>query len=331
MMIRNRGIKSNWIDGTLCTGGDLRLSRDSAAAHGDWIVALDASSTRVAGSVAAMALAQGASASQVTVTMASQITSEILTANASELLTTEEVREWDEKAGKSRVYRKTKYGVLQLSSIMLKEEDSSPSLSGQDEASHLLMQLRKSWPKPFESSQDFDSYLVRQRLAYDAKLTDHVWNRDELFELLLSHICDEAKSFGEIAARPLIEWLRHCVGEDEFSQLQRVAPLTITVGAGHKVKIHYSEASPPWIEARLQNFFGQASTPKIMEGRQPLTLHLLAPNMRALQVTTDLPSFWQRIYPALRNEYQRKYPRHYWPEDPMAAEPPPMKPPRKPR
>jgi ATP-dependent helicase HrpB len=331
MLIRNRGNKSHWMDGTLCTGGDLRLSRDSAAAHGEWVVALDASSTRVTGSVAAMTKSQGASSSQVTVTMASQIDARQLTDSPSELLVTEDIREWDEKAGKSRLFRKTTYGVLQLSSTLLRDEDAAQSPLAVDGTSHLLQQLSKTWPKPFDTSYDFDSYLVRQKLAFDSKLTDHIWNRDELFELLLSQICDEAKSFGEIAAKPLLEWIRHCVGEDEFSHLNKVAPLSITVGAGHKVKVHYSETSPPWIEARLQNFFGQASTPNIMDGRLPLTLHLLSPNMRALQVTTDLAGFWQRVYPSLRNEYQRKYPRHYWPENPMAAEPPPMRAPRKPR
>ena len=157
----------------------------------------------------------------------------------------------------------------------------------------------------------------------------HIWDKEELRELLVAQICDEATSFAEVSARPLEDWLRYSVGEDEFVTLQKIAPIMLTVGAGYKIPVHYSESSPPWIEARLQNFFGQAQTPKILDGRIPLTIHLLAPNMRALQVTTDLASFWKGIYPSLRNEYQRKYPRHYWPEDPMQATPPPMKPPRR--
>lgn len=332
MQIRNQGLKANWIDATLCMGGDLRLTKESAAAHGQWVIALDASATRVTGSIAATSSASALSSSQVTVTMASQISLQQISESKSKLLTIEEVREWDDKAGKSRLYRKTKYGVLQISSSLLGEDQTGRKDSSlSDNASYLQQQLRKSWPKPFESGDDFDSYLIRQQLAFDAKLIEHVWDRTELFELLISHICDEAQNFSEVAARPLGEWIRYCVGEDEFSLLQRIAPLSIQVGAGHKVKINYSSSSSPWIEARLQNFFGQAQTPKILDGRLPLTVHLLAPNMRALQVTTDLAGFWQRAYPSLRNEYQRKYPRHYWPDNPMAAEPPPLKPPRKPR
>jgi ATP-dependent helicase HrpB len=329
MQIRPKTAKANWIEATLCTGGDLRLAKESAAAHGEWVIALDATSTRVTGSLAALTNSPASTSSQVTVTMASQIT--LADLSASPLLATEDIREWDERAGKSRLVRKTKYGVLALSSQFISEDiGSADSPSVSDSASHLLQQLKKSWPKPFDDGEEFESYLIRQKLAYDAKLTDHIWDRTELFELLLAHICDEAKSFTEVAARPLGEWLRHCVGEDEFSRLLKITPLTITVGAGHKVKVHYSASSPPWIEARLQNFFGQAQTPKILDGRLPLTVHLLAPNMRALQVTTDLAGFWQRVYPSLRNEYQRKYPRHAWPENPLTAEPPPPKPPRRP-
>lgn len=330
MLIRNKGAKANWLDATLCTGGDLRVSKDSAAAHGDWVIALDASSSRIAGSVAALGSGH-ASTAQITVTMASQIELTDLTEGNSGLLVTDDVSEWDEKLGKSRVLRKTKYGVLVISSIVQNQANARDSSSVAPAKEELARQIIKQWPKPFESSEDFDAYIIRQQLAYDAKLVEHVWEKNELLELLVAQICDEAASFDEIEAKPLLEWLRYCVGEDEFSHLQKVAPSVISVGAGHKVKVHYSENSTPWIAARLQNFFGQAASPKIMEGRVPLTLHLLAPNMRALQVTTDLAGFWQRAYPALRNEYLRKYPRHYWPEDPMKAEPPPMRLPRKPR
>jgi ATP-dependent helicase HrpB len=73
----------------------------------------------------------------------------------------------------------------------------------------------------------------------------------------------------------------------------------------------------------MQDFFGTADTPRIGGGRLPLTLHLLAPNKRPVQVTRDLASFWQTAYPTLRRELSRHYPRHYWPEDPLQAEPPP--------
>lgn len=86
------------------------------------------------------------------------------------------------------------------------------------------------------------------------------------------------------------------------------------------MQVHYEPARPPWIESRLQDFFGLLKGPAI--GKAPLVLHLLAPNMRAVQVTTDLSGFWDRHYPAIRKELMRQYPKHAWPEDPRTATPP---------
>jgi ATP-dependent helicase HrpB len=69
----------------------------------------------------------------------------------------------------------------------------------------------------------------------------------------------------------------------------------------------------------MQDFFGMVDGPRVASGKVPLVLELLAPNGRAVQVTTDLAGFWQRHYPALRKELMRRYPKHAWPEDPTAS------------
>lgn len=111
--------------------------------------------------------------------------------------------------------------------------------------------------------------------------------------------------------------------------LEREAPERITLPGGRTVPVHYEPGKPPWVESRLQDFFGMVKTPSLCRGRVPLTVHLLAPNQRAVQVTTDLAGFWERHYPALRRELGRRYPRHPWPEDGRAATPPPPLPPRR--
>jgi ATP-dependent helicase HrpB len=106
--------------------------------------------------------------------------------------------------------------------------------------------------------------------------------------------------------------------------LERLAPQRVTLPGGRGVKVHYEAGdTPPWIESRLQDFFGMADGPRLAAGRVPLVLHLLAPNARAQQVTTDLAGFWERHYPAIRRELSRRYPRHAWPEDPLHATPSP--------
>jgi ATP-dependent helicase HrpB len=104
--------------------------------------------------------------------------------------------------------------------------------------------------------------------------------------------------------------------------LDALAPVQITLSGGRTVPVHYDPTSPPWIESRLQDFFGTRAAPAIGGGRVPLTVHLLAPNGRAVQVTRDLAGFWTQHYPALRRELGRRYPRHAWPEDGATARPP---------
>jgi ATP-dependent helicase HrpB len=96
----------------------------------------------------------------------------------------------------------------------------------------------------------------------------------------------------------------------------------VTLPGGRSTRIHYDAARPPWVESRLQDFFGMAAGPAVAAGRVPLVLHLLAPNQQAVQVTTDLSGFWDRHYSAIRRELMRRYPRHSWPEDPRTAAPP---------
>ena len=85
------------------------------------------------------------------------------------------------------------------------------------------------------------------------------------------------------------------------------------LASGRSVRVEYEDGKPPYIESYLQDFFGTKTIPKV--GRTALVIHLLAPNRRAVQVTTDLPGFWERHYPSIRKELMRKYPRHAWPED----------------
>jgi ATP-dependent helicase HrpB len=70
------------------------------------------------------------------------------------------------------------------------------------------------------------------------------------------------------------------------------------------------------VESRLQDFFGMKTTPTVLNGTTPVTVHLLAPNYRAVQVTQDLSGFWKNHYPEIRKELSRRYPKHAWPEDP---------------
>ena len=103
----------------------------------------------------------------------------------------------------------------------------------------------------------------------------------------------------------------------DTQRLRELAPGTLRLKGGKQVKVHYETGKPPWIAARMQEFFGMEDGPRIGPDRMPVVIHLLGPNARPVQVTSDLRGFWQRLYPEIRRELIRRYPRHKWPERPV--------------
>jgi ATP-dependent helicase HrpB len=119
----------------------------------------------------------------------------------------------------------------------------------------------------------------------------------------------------------LAEKIRAEIPYGAQSLMERELPALVTLAAGRKVPVRYEWGKAPAIASRLQDFFGMREGPKILGGRVPLTIHLLAPNGRDVQVTADLASFWQNTYPKIRNALSRRYPRHKWPEEPLSLPP----------
>jgi len=101
--------------------------------------------------------------------------------------------------------------------------------------------------------------------------------------------------------------------------LDRLAPARIGVPSGQERAIDYAHDAAPVLAVKLQELFGLADTPRIADGRVALTLHLLSPGGKPLQVTQDLRGFWERTYPEVRKEMKGRYPRHPWPDDPWSA------------
>jgi ATP-dependent helicase HrpB len=123
--------------------------------------------------------------------------------------------------------------------------------------------------------------------------------------------------------------LQSCVDWSLRQRIDRLAPTRIVVPSGMERRIEYvfdggaaednDVARSPVLAVKLQELFGLADTPRIADGRVPLTLHLLSPAGRPLQVTQDLRGFWDRTWPEVRKEMKGRYPKHPWPEDPWNA------------
>ena len=144
---------------------------------------------------------------------------------------------------------------------------------------------------------------------------------DDAIRLLLPTLCAGRKSFAELQAAPIVHLLEQCLSSTQRAALHREAPERLEVPTGSKITLQYEPGKAPVLAVRLQEMFGMTETPRIAGGRVPVLLHLLAPNYRPQQVTQDLRSFWENIYPKIRKELRMKYPKHAWPEDPFSAAP----------
>jgi ATP-dependent helicase HrpB len=137
----------------------------------------------------------------------------------------------------------------------------------------------------------------------------------------LPELCAGARSFAELRRLPLVELLRGRLGHRLAQAVEQHAPDRLTVPSGSSIRLDYPREGAPSLAVRMQELFGLADTPRIAGGRVAVVLHLLAPNHRPQQVTQDLRSFWNGVYPKIRGELRARYPRHAWPEDPWNAPP----------
>lgn len=126
----------------------------------------------------------------------------------------------------------------------------------------------------------------------------------------------------QIRARGLRRLLEERLSWKQRAALEEHAPEALAVPSGSRIRLKYGEdGSAPVLAVRLQELFGWAETPRLAAGRAPVVLHLLGPNYRPVQVTSDLKSFWNTLYAEVRRDLRARYPKHPWPEDPWNAPP----------
>jgi ATP-dependent helicase HrpB len=143
---------------------------------------------------------------------------------------------------------------------------------------------------------------------------------DSLDDWLLPHLYG-LKRADDLQQLNLPQILREQLTYDQRDRLEAWAPTHVAVPSGFDRPLDYSDPETPVLAVRLQELFGQTETPRIANGRVPLTLHLLSPAHRPVQITQDLAHFWQDTYYEVRKDMRGRYPKHYWPEDPLAATP----------
>ncbi|MCQ2030019.1 ATP-dependent helicase HrpB [Stutzerimonas zhaodongensis] len=240
-----------------------------------------------------------------------------------EMVSLRDELEWDEREGVLRAERQQRVGELILS------REPLPGLDDEARGRALLALVRRKglellpWTPELRQWQARISLLRALDLANDGASD---WP-DVSDEALLKRLEDWLLPYLGKVTR-----LSHFAGLDLQSMLatllpwplpQRLdeqAPVAIAVPSGSRVRLDYSE-SPPVLAVRLQELFGLAETPRIAGGRQVVKLHLLSPARRPVQVTQDLASFWANTYIDVKKDLKGRYPKHYWPDDPLVAEP----------
>lgn len=162
---------------------------------------------------------------------------------------------------------------------------------------------------------NLESFIDPDDLAhFMARVEFAGFDRPDVAQALRS-LCTGLRSFAELktAAKDMIPVLERSLNGQ---RLREIAPTHIRLHGGRQTRIHYEPGKPPWIASRIQDFFGMRDTPRIGLAQTPVLIHLLAPNQRPVQTTTDLAGFWKRLYPQVRRELMRRYPKHAWPENP---------------
>ncbi len=231
--------------------------------------------------------------------------------------------EWDEREGVLRAERQRRVGELVLS------REPLPGLDDEARARALLGLVRRKglvllpWTPELRQWQARISLLRQLDLAAGA---DSAWP-DVSDDALLARLEDwllpylgKVSRLAHFAQLDLKAMLATLLPWPLPQRLDEMAPVSIGVPSGSRVRLDYSE-SPPVLAVRLQELFGLADTPRIAGGRQPVKLHLLSPARRPVQVTQDLASFWANTYLEVKKDLKGRYPKHYWPDDPLVAEP----------
>jgi ATP-dependent helicase HrpB len=207
--------------------------------------------------------------------------------------------------------------VVKYDEIVIDETRTQPGI---DEAAQMLAaRALDVGMHRFVNPGELESFLARAGFASQNYYLPGIEEYD--VREVLVELCRGLRSFAELqtAARSqLFPALKARVGGEH--RLNEIAPERLQLKS-RQVKVNYVRDQQPWIASRLQDFFGLRDTPRIARGRVPVLAHLLAPNQRPVQVTADLAGFWERLYPQVRRELSRRYPRHSWPENPNQITP----------
>ncbi len=228
--------------------------------------------------------------------------------------------EWDERTKTVRARKRTMLGAIVIDDVVWSDADASVVLQTVLDA--IRAQLHRSGIEALPFSQA--ATRLRERMAF-VRAHDESW--PDVSVPSLSGSLEEwagpyvagVRTWAQLSSIDWHEALQSLMPWAQRSALERLAPTHIEVPSGSRIALDYSDAMAPVLAVKLQEVFGWTNTPMVMDGRVLLTLQLLSPAQRPVQVTRDLAGFWRSSYFEVRKELRGRYPRHPWPEDPLTA------------
>nr|WP_241029828.1 ATP-dependent helicase HrpB [Citrobacter sp. ku-bf4] len=290
----------------LANGMGAALDVDDALGRHEWLIA--------------PLLLQGSASPDARILLALPLDIDALISRCPELLQQSDTIEWDEAQGTLKAWRRMRIGELTVKVQPLakpsEDELHLAMLNGiRDKGLSVL-----NWTPAAEQ--------LRLRLHCAAKwLPEYDWpavdDRTLLATLetwLLPHMSG-VHSLRDLKSLDVHQALSGLLDYSLQLRLVSSLPTHYTVPTGSRIAIRYHEDNPPALAVRMQEMFGEASTPTLAEGRVPLVLELLSPAQRPLQITRDLAAFWQGSYREVQKEMKGRYPKHVWPDDPANTAP----------
>lgn len=300
---RRRGQEGRY---QLANGMGAMLDADDALNRHEWLIA--------------PLLLQGNASPDARILQACALDIDVLIACCPTLLQQSDTVEWDDAQGTLKALRRSQIGQLTLSVRPL----AKPSESELHQA--MLTGIREKGLDVLNWTSE--ARQLRLRLQCAARwLPEEAWPAvddasllDSLEEWLLPHMTG-VHSLRGLKSLDIQQALFERLPWSLRQRLASSLPTHYTVPTGSRIPIRYDDENPPALAVRMQEMFGEASTPTIAEGRVALVLELLSPAQRPLQITRDLSAFWQGAYREVQKEMKGRYPKHVWPDDPANTAP----------
>jgi len=299
-----RGREARFRELVLCNGGSATATDQALTREHEYFVVVEAQENA----------GVGASRTQAKARSICPIEADWLLEYFMDDIAEETVCEWNKTSGRVEGYRRLKYGQL-----VLDEKTLNVSELGAEGEAVLLKEALGAGRQAYCDPEALDDFLQRAKFVGERAKDFPVFD-DGLVEGALRELCRGRRSLNELHEADLTTFLESKLSPKDRALLERFAPSSVVLKSGRRVKIQYETDKPPWMESRIQDFFGMKESPRVGGGKVNVVMHLLSPAKRPVQVTSDLAGFWKNHYPQLRKELSRRYPRHPWPENPLEGD-----------